>query len=377
MKLNVLKENLSLALSAVNKSTPVRTSLPILKNVLLKTEGSKLFLSTTDLEMSVNAGVSAEIEEQGATTVLASTFFEYINSLPNGVIHIALNGNQLEVSTVSNKAKFATIPAEEFPSIIKPEKDPFLTIHSEIFVESLDKVIFAASTDNLRPLLTGILFEITEDNLNLVGVDGFRLSKKSFQVQSTQNINLIVPAKSLQEIARIIAENSKESKEDIKIYLQSNKNNLIFSYKGIDFATRLIEGEFPDYKRIIPNDFTTTCDTKKDDFASSLKIVNVFTKSASSSRIEINFTTEQVVRLSSSLSHVGENVTEVASQIEGEGGVVNFNNKYITDILNHMKSDSIVIKSSPGKTLPTVFLEKGEEEIDSSFLHLIMPMSVK
>lgn len=379
MKFSTLQENLSKALNPVSRIVSAKPSLPILGNVLIEVSAGKVKLAATDLDIGINTWVGADAEAEGSVTVSAKTFSEFINSLPKGRLEIELSGNQLRVRSKNNSALFNVIPSDEFPPISAIEGSPVLSLQAGMLKQAVEQVVFSAALDDARPALTGIQFESAGKNLSLVGVDGYRLSKKVLKLeQSLEKFNPLAPAKTLIELSRIIIEEEDELEENVEIYFLKDKNQIIFRYKEYDLSTRLVDAKFPSYDQIIPKESKTRAIVKTADLMSSVKVINIFARSVIGNKCIIDVIPgEGKISIQAALAEVGENQSEIETKAEGDALVVAFSAKYLSDMLNNIDSDYIVFESS-GPAMPGVFIPSDEKgKVDESYLHIIMPMRLE
>jgi len=309
MKVSLIQENLAKALSHINKAISNRPTLPVLANVLLETEKGQLKLSSTNLEIGISTWIGANIEQEGKLTVSAKLLLEFINSLKSGKITLEYIDQTLVVNSVDNKADFFVISADEFPTVPAPEGDPIIKINAHQFANAISKTSFAAGTDDSRPVLTGVLFEIKEKDMSLVAIDGFRLSKKILHLKTAikDNLKEVVPAKSLSEVEKLIRDVSEEE-DDVEIYLMSNKNQMLFKIGELELSTRLIEGKFPDYEQILPKDKKLDLLINKKEFEDTLKIVSIFARNVVGNKAKFNVDVDnEVVKLSANVIDIGSN----------------------------------------------------------------------
>lgn len=375
MKIEILQETLSKALNHVVKAVAARPNIPVLANVLIQTEKGKIKLSSTNLEIGINAWVGADIKEEGSITVSARLLSDFINSIKPGKLTLEQNNQTFEVKSVDNNAQFFIIPAEDFPNVPQAEKEPVMTLNAYTFAKSISKTVFASALDDSRPVLTGILFEAQNKNLRMVGVDGFRLSK--VEVLTGKDVpeafKEIVPSKSLQEIEKIIKDIASEE-DVVEIYMLGDKNQILFKIGNVELSSRLIEGEFPDYNQIIPNDKTNAFFVLKSELQNSVKIIMIFAKNiiGNKTKFAIN-PTDKKVTLSANVVDVGNNESSVhITKTEGESIETAYNAKFLMDMINSMEGDEILYETN-GVTAPGVFKDKE----DKSYLHIIMPMRIE
>lgn len=374
MKVSILQENLAKGLSTVSRSVASRATLPILTNILLATDKGRLKLSATNLESGINLWLGAKVEEEGSITIPAKVLNEFVNSLPAEKIEMEVKQNSLIVTSGSFKADFIGTPATEFPQIPSFSGKPLLVFEKEELIKSLGQVIFAAAQDEGRPVLTGVLVKNAEGKITLVATDGYRLSIKDLNGEG-KNLeqDLIIPAKTLLEVSRLVSE-KKEEEQEIRLALTAEKSQVVFALSDVEFSSRLLEGEFPDFNKIIPRSFNTKAEFDKEEFTRAIKIASIFAReqanvvkfkigsSANSSGLEITAETPQV----------GTNESQVAAKSEGEPLETAFNCRFLLDFLSAVKGEEIVFEAN-GSLAPGVFKIKGDE----SFLHIIMPVRLQ
>jgi len=362
-----LQEYLSKGLSIVNRAVPVKGSLPVLSNVLITAESGKVKLTATNLETVISYTFGAEVKQEGSLTVPAKMFHEFISNLEPGKLLINAEKNVLNLTSFpKSKAKFNGMSSIEFPEIPSlKENSKYIQINSKTLSSLVSHTHFSSSTDVTRPALTGTLINFDSGNLCFVTTDGFRLSEKIQPIEGEfENFSVIVPTKSLLDVSKIYSNN-----EDLVSLNFSEKDNLLFFTSGeTSVAVRVIDGAFPDYKRIIPSSNTFNAKISSQELLNAVKLTNVFSKE-SSSPIKIEFSNEGIVKVYSTTADSGENVSEFESEVIGESITLSFNSKYLTDFLSNIKSDYLEIESNGGTT-PAVFKIPSLD----NFLHLIVPM---
>ena len=273
MKLTLLQENLNSALTTVSHFLPSRPTLPVLGNILLATEKNRLKISATNLEMGINYFVGAKIEEEGRTTVLARPFLEFVNSLPAGKVDLFLKKEGLEAACGGFQALFPVMPAEEFPQIstVSSSKISFKTA---VLNEAIKETVFAATSDESRPVLGGIQFKIKGKECQLAATDGYRLSLKKISLTSSlEEQTFIVPANALAEVGRI-----KIEKEEIEMGLSDKEKQAVFFLPNIELSSRLLEGSFPNVEEVIPKEGKTKVVLEKEGFRRAIKMAAIFAR---------------------------------------------------------------------------------------------------
>jgi len=373
MKISLIQENLAKALNYCNRAVSTRPNIPVLANVLIEADKGKLKLSATNLEVGITTWIGATVGSEGKLTVSAKLLSEFVNSLHPGKIDMTLAGQTLEVNSVDNTAQFVVIPAEDFPRVPSAEGDPILEINAGDLARAIEQTAFAASTDESRPVLTGILITAENKQLNMVAVDGFRLSKKNLKLEKAlkvDNFKEIVPARSLMEVAKLVRDNVAD-KDAVKVYYLGNKNQMLFKIGDVDLSTRLIEGDFPDYEKIMPKEKSLRFRAKKVEFADALKVVTIFARNVVGNKARVKVDTEtEKLSLSASVVDVGKNESMVnLEDVEGENFETGYNVRFLTDMVNTLSGSDFVFETN-GPTAPGVFLDPK----DSEFIHIIMPM---
>lgn len=374
MQVNISQESFSKALNFVTKAVSVKPSIPILANVMIEAKENMLTMSATNLEMGINVKQTVDTKASGSVTVPARTLAEFVGSLSVDKLSIELKEKKLLISNKHNSAEFNVMPSDDFPPLPKPKGDPIFIVDADDFSKSIKQVGFAAATDDSRPVLTGLLFECTKRKLSMVGVDGFRLSKKTIDISKStlEQESFIVPAKSLQELETIIS-SLYEEKDVVRVFLLKEKNQMIFEFKDIEVSTRLIEGEFPNYQQILPTKHTFAFSVDKETLAKTVKIVNIFARSAVGNKAVFALDSEKSkLMLSAVVAEVGGNQSTVEIyETEGSKLKTAFNTKFLADMVNSIAGTDISFESN-GPTAPGSFKDKK----DDSYVHIIMPMRI-
>ncbi|MEK7450849.1 MAG: DNA polymerase III subunit beta [Patescibacteria group bacterium] len=375
MVIQLLSENLQNKLGLVSHATSTRSQLPILSNFLIKAKDGKLYISATDLEIGIEVQIQAKIEEEGSVTVPAKTFLELLNNIPSGKISLTTTKEGLELKGEKIRTLFQTIPSEEFPKIYEEKGTEVMIIKKEDIVNDFGRVVFAAGQDQSRTALSGVLVESTvgEDGLGFlfVATDGYRLSlkrnitKEEKLKKTKEGISILVPARVVRELIAI----SKDG-EDMRVYVSKEKNQIMFCQEEIMLVGRLIEAEFPDYKKIIPQDFSTKASFIREEMLRAVRACYVFSKETAGI-VKLSVLKNKIV-VSANTPSVGENTIEVEAKTQGEENEIAFNARYLLDILSNVEEDEVSFEMT-GPLNPGVF----KIENDNSFLHLIMPIRVQ
>jgi len=371
MKVQILQENLNKGLTIASRSISSKAQLPILGNVLIKTDKNRLQISATNLETGITLWLGAKVEEEGEITIPAKVFSEVIASLPAGKIDLSEKENILNLSSDGYKASFNGISASEFPKLPTYSSDNLISLPSEKILEAINQVAFAAATDEGRPVLTGVLFKLQGKELSLVATDGYRLSLKTVELENTvkEELSLLLPAKTLLEVGRIIGEESGETKI-IQMGFTKDQNQVVFVFPESTLFSRVIEGEFPDYTKIIPQGATTKAQIDKESFNKAVKVVSIFARD-SSNIIKLKLA-KNLLEMSANSPQVGENINSIEQKLEGEESEIAFNFRFLLGFLSAISSPEVSLETT-GPLNPGVFKGVG----DNSFLHIIMPVRLQ
>lgn len=367
MKAVVLQENLHKALLFVGKSAAVKTQLPILSHILIETDAGRLKLSSTNLETSISFWVGGSIETQGKVAVPARLFTELINTFVHDKVFLTAEKNVLTLSCGGSEATLSGIDVAEFPPLpVRPEKRG-VEITMDVLKNNLPFVLISASTDESRPLLTGVMFESKDNQTALIATDGYRLSVKKLPQVKGIGEEIIISARTLGEAYRVMAE---EKAGAVDLYLSPDKNQVLLVMPQVQIATRLIEGEYPTYEKIIPAAFVAHTEFDRKEMLQAVKLASVYAKeSANIVRWQIN---KSSVVVSANSPQVGENKTSVSAKTQGEVGEIAFNARFLLDLFNVFPYEEIAFEMN-GSLSPGVF----RSTTDDSFLHIIMPVRLQ
>ena len=364
MKFICTRENLNNGLSVVNHLASHNANLPILNNVLINAKDGIITLATTNLEIGVKVVVRGKIETEGSYTVPARLFSEFISLLPNENVNVELESDGLNVSCKNSQTQIKGISAEDYPLIPDISKDKKVIVDMQTFKEVLGQTVFAATLDDNRPEISGVFFNFKGKDLIVAATDSYRLAEKKIKVEGSIDQKIIIPLKTLQELSRILA-NSTEKK--IEIYL--NENQIAFSADNILLTSRLIDGNYPDYEQIIPTEEKTKTKVRVNELVKAIKGAALFCKAGINDiKMTIIPSKNEVVILSTN-SGLGENITNISADIEGEEVEIVFNYRYLLDGLNNLQSEQVIIKTS-NQGAPGVFVPDNKE----GYLYIVMPI---
>lgn len=364
MKLTILQQDLLPGLQAISRSIGARAALPVLANVLMTAESGNLSLSATNLEIGIVRSLKASVQESGALTVPAKTLLEVVSSL-NG-LEITLEGTdeQLKISTKNFSATLNGIPATEFPSI-PLVSDQNIKVSAKILQKILPEVTFAAAADDGRPILTGILTQIKKQTLELVATDGFRLAHKTIPIEQDIDLDVLIPRRTFEEIVRIV--NEEKDIDEMTISTSENQNQIIFNIGQTQISSRLIEGQFPAWEKIIPQKFENKATLDKDALLKAVKLASLFARdNANVIKLEVGTGS---IKITSEARELGGQETQIDAQTEGVPLTIAFNSKFLIDALNACPTDQVLVEFS-GSLSATLIKPIGESGLE----YVVMPV---
>lgn len=374
MKVTVLQENLARGLSIVSRAVSPRTTLPVLSNILIATDEGRLRLSATNLELGITCWIPARIDENGSTTVPSRTLSDLVNTLPGDQVQLTLDvkTQNLHVKSGSSNNDIKCIDAQEFPPLPTPEMKDAIQLNVADFKEMIHQVAFAASTDEARPVLMGVLMNVEKDNVTMAAADGFRLSVRKAQLaQKVSNpLNIIIPARALNELARV----ASDPEEPIYMVVPKNRGQVLFRVKDVEIVSQLIDGTFPDYHQIIPRNYKSRTLVSTAALLKACKQAEIFAREGSNvARLDIKESKGDMqpseVEISATSEETGKNETIVEATVDGGSVLIAFNVKFLREALEVIKTPNVALETSAANA-PGVIKPVG----DDNFLHVIMPM---
>jgi DNA polymerase-3 subunit beta len=379
MKFQILQENLEKAISLTSRFASSRAQLPILGNILFSTSKSKVFISSTNLEISASVQVGAKIEEEGEISIPSKVITELISNLPKETISFESSKEQLKISTSGFSSTVLGMDSSDFPKIpnsmntANVNEKGLISLPKKEFTKALSQVVFATSFDESRPVLTGVLSLWSKEELVLVATDGFRLSQKKISLDG-QNENkktqkIIIPKNVLNEVSRM-------GEEDERIFFdfQEKEKQVLFGSSNIVLTSRLLEGEYPDYEKIIPKSSTTKVLVDKEELLRAVKLASIFAREAANVvKFKIG---KESVKITAESGQSGSQETKIDAKVIAEGPEpveweVAFNYKFVEDFLHSVVGEEVKMEFSTIDKAG-VFTDTS----DSSYLHLIMPVKV-
>jgi DNA polymerase-3 subunit beta len=382
MKVTVLQENLARGLGIVSKAVSPRSTLPVLANVLVASDEGRLRLSATNLEMGITCWIPARIEEEGSTTVPARTFVDLVGTLPSDQVMFKLDAQTqtLNVRGGTSTNDIKCIDAQEFPPLPVPDFEGAVQINVGDFREMIHQVAFAASTDEARPVLMGVLIQVDKDKLTMAAADGFRLSvrKAVLATPAPAPVSAIVPAQALKELARVtstsLSASATDGEEPIYMVLPKGRGQVVFRVKDVEVVSQLIDGTFPDYQQIIPRSYKSRTLVSTASLLKACKQAEIFAREGSNvARLNIKSAQGEMqpseVEISAVSEETGKNETIVEATVDGGGLLIAFNVKFLREALEVIKTPNVALETS-APNAPGVVKPVGDED----FLHVIMPM---
>lgn len=364
MKIVCTQENLNNGLSVVNHLASRNANLPILNNVLITVQDGIITLATTNLEIGIKAQIRGKVESDGQFTVPAKLLSDYVSLLPQDNISLNLEEDVIYIGCKNSQTQIKGVSAEDYPLIPEVSEENTVTIDLVSLKEILNQTLFTVSVDESRPEISGVLFNFENNELIVAATDSYRLAEKGVKLNGDINKKVIIPLKTLQELNRILG---TITEKEVKISL--NENQILFNCNGIKLISRLIEGNYPDYKQIIPTEHKTITVVESSKLIKAIKSASLFCKPGIND-VKMTFLPDKdEIVIMSTNSGLGENITTLSSSVEGEEVDIVFNYRYLLDGLNGLQSEKVVIKLN-NQGAPGIFIPENEED----YLYVVMPI---
>lgn len=364
MKISCTQENLNKGVQIVSHVASKASNLPILQHVLLTATQGSLELAATNLELGVKVKVRAKVEEEGTFTVPAQMLASYVSLLPKERVDVLLKEKELEIKAGTHKASIKGESAEEFPVLPSIEGGVEIPINTAAFRDGLSQTIFAAASDETRPEISGVLFWFHDSKLTLVATDSYRLAEKHIDLTSpVEDKKVIVPQATLYELGRMLEDGDEITKVVVA------ENQILFRSRENELISRVIEGAYPEYTQIIPSEHRTDAHVSSAQFSKVIKAAALFTKSGVND-VSLDISAgEGSITIKAVNNQVGENVSSVSAEVQGETNSIIFNYRFLLDGLSAMRGEDVSLKCLDGAN-PGVFRPKGDE----SYTYIIMPI---
>ena len=377
MKISCLQQNLSRGLAIVGRAVATRSNLPVLQNVKISTQNDMLVLTGTNLDIAITTKIGAQIEEEGEITIPARLLTDFVNTLPDDRIDIESSADLMSVSLkcLRFEANINGTDPAEFPPIPTVDEGSTIKIDPQILKETVDYVAFAAATEDSRPVLTGIKVEVNNDDFTFAAADGFRLAVYQGKLVDSidDNFEFIIPARSMQEIGRLIGTDSSP----VEFIVTSAGTHALFNIGNVEIVSQLMPGSFPNYRSLIPENYKNQVIADLSDFTNAVKTASIFARDGSGIvRIQIvNNSDSSGLSISSRAEELGENQGEIDARVEGEideESRIAFNNKYLADVLDVLGEGEVVFEMT-GASSPGVLRSISKP----GYTHVVMPMFVQ
>jgi DNA polymerase-3 subunit beta len=380
MKLSCTQENLNKGLVISSHIASKNVNLPILNNILFRAEGGVITLVATNLEIGIRCEVRGKIESEGAITLPAKLFADYVGSLPNDKIDLELQDQTVEIGCKNYETRMRGAPTSEFPLIPEVAKEGGYSLDVGKFREAVNQVVFATSTNEIRPEISGILmhFDGAGSKVVVAATDSYRLAEKTMELAGKESENsrdVIVPARTMQEVLRILSvfrdSEDPEAQNVVKIYLAENQ--IMFSLNGVDLVSRVIDGQYPDYKQIIPSGHETQAAFNRSELIKVVKTASLFAKPGI---FDVTFSLKPgdekmgELVLSSANSQFGENTIKLGAEVEGKENEITLNYRYLLDGLGAMETEEVILELTSGEN-PCLLRPKTEK---ADYLYIVMPI---
>ncbi len=373
MNVSCLQETLNRGLNVVGRAVASRTTLPITQNVLIATDQGRLRLTATNLEVAISTWVGSTVEEEGEITVPARLLSEFVGSLQNERVDMVTTTqpHAMSLSCARNQARIIGTDASEFPPIPTVEDGVTAKISARALRAAINQVVFAAASEESRPVLTGVKMEIDEDRFTLAAADGFRLAVHHGALQEAvgESAEVIIPARTMTELNRLLG----DDEEAVEMVFSSGRGQALFRLKDIEMMSQLIQGSFPNYSQLIPERYTTRAGLQVDECLRAARTANIFARDSSGIvRLHIQPGEPGALQVLARADEVGENSAELDAEVEGDEAKIAFNAKYLMDVLGVIGTERVALEvttpSSPGVLRP-----KDTE----NYVHVVMPMFVQ
>jgi len=337
------------ALSKLERVVGSRSTLPILNNILIKVHKGGVELLATDLEVGIKFNLGGKVEKEGSITIPGRTLINLVDNLYGDTIQLSSKNNILTLISGDSKANINGMPADEFPVIPEVEVGKKVTLDTQVFKSMLSQVEFSASSEESRPILTGVYMISGNGSLTLVATDSYRLSETVIKNGLGEEFNVVIPVKTLQEVRRM-------ADEDASFELVVGENQVMFVFKDAKLVSRIIEGDYPNYKQIIPSKSSTIAELDVQEFIDNLKTAHIFSVEGSHS-VKLNVKPEGLVEITSESSQLGNFSAKLKAEVKGEGGEISFNARYLLDGLNSFETPRCTLgiesRSNPGVLKPS------------------------
>ena len=362
-----MQENLARGLSVVSRAVSNR-SLPVLTNVLLKTEDAGLKLTATNLEIGITYWVPGKIESDGATSVPARLLTDLVNSLPGGEpIDLELgDGETLHIRSGRFESNIKGIAADDFPTVQTAGERPVTRIPQNVLRHALEETAFAAASDEARPILTGVLARFEGDQLTLAAADNYRIAVKTIPIlAAVPETSVVIPARALHELSRVLT----DTDDPVSVVLAHARNQILFHLEGVDLVSRLIDGQYPNYQSVLPASHSTRAVLDREELLRAVRPAALIAhESANIVKLGVGLDGDPGITVSAN-AEVGDHVGRIEAEVDGDGTTIAFNARFLADVLTNVDAEQFALELN-GPLSPGVFKPLG----DDRYVHVVMPL---
>ncbi len=364
-------------LAQVSRAVATKTTYPVLSNVLIDADGDMLKLAATNQEIGITSVIPAQVVEPGRVTVDARLLSEFVNTLPPEPVRLSMEPGRLtlRVNGVGADAEINGIDAEEFPVLPQVDAGAYTArVDPQVLREMISQVEFAAASDDSRPVLAGVLVRLEDDRITMAAADGFRLAVRDAELASPvpDRLDIIVPARALRELARIVGERS----DPIELTITPNRAQLVVHSGETEFYSRLIDGTFPDFRQIVPREFATRLEVGRDDFLAAVRRAGFFARDNNDVvRLSAKAAADELapgnLEVSATAAERGSSQSHVPAAISGPEGEIAFNSRYLIDMLSILRTGRVMIGMNGANQAGVVRPLESE-----NYTYVIMPMVI-
>lgn len=358
------KEVLQEAVNTVQKATSTKTTYPILEGILINISDNNVKFTATDLDLGIETYINADIKENGAIVVNSKLFGELIRKLPNDTVTFKTENNNIYINCQKSEFVIVGNSPEEFPQLPAINENSMYEISQDVLKNMIRQTLFSIAQDETRPILTGVLFEVKDGILSFVALDGFRLALKSYDLGSVNNISAVIPGKTLNEISKIL----EPVEESVKITF--TPNHILFNLGNTRIISRLLDGEFINYRQIIPDEYRLRARVNMNELLDSIERASLLAREGKTNLIKFELTEDKMVITSN--SQMGKVHEEINMDLEGEGIKIAFNSKYFLDVLRIIDTEEIYLEFSTNVSPCLV------KKVDSpDYIYLVLPVRLQ
>lgn len=362
MKFVCTKNKLQEAISISQKAVTGKSPMPILQGIYISARDNQLTIVGSDIDLSIETKIEAEVEEDGNVVVDSKIFGEIIRKLPNSTVQVStIDNNSIEIICEKSKFNLIHMDAEEFPNLPKINENIIFSLPQKTLKNMIKGTIFAIAQDETRPILTGILFEVNNEKLNLVALDGYRLALRSNAMENENTINAVIPGKTFSEVAKILSD------DDINVNITFTPNHILFNLGETKIISRLLEGEFIKYNSIIPEEYNLQVTAKRTDLLNCIERASLMAKDGNTNLIKFDIKDDTLIITSN--SQLGRVREELNIIVQGDELQIAFNSKYLIDVLKILEDDEIILEFSSSVS-PCIIKNKE----NNSYTYLVLPV---